>query len=139
MEVRPGGEWLFVMHGPDGTDYDNHVVYSEVIAPRRLVYQHGEKGRPDNFLVTATFTTQGKQTRLDMQMLFDTQADRDRAIEKYGAIEGQQQTLNRLENYLASLSMHTRFIAPPGKPEIVVTHIFDAPADLVFKTWTIRN
>ena len=26
MDVRPGGIWRFIMHGPDGTDYDNRVV-----------------------------------------------------------------------------------------------------------------
>jgi uncharacterized protein YndB with AHSA1/START domain len=26
MDVRPGGEWRFVMHGPDGTDYKNKIV-----------------------------------------------------------------------------------------------------------------
>lgn len=28
MDVRPGGEWLFVMHGPDGTDYPNEIFIS---------------------------------------------------------------------------------------------------------------
>ncbi len=135
MDVQPGGEWLFVMHGPDGTDYDNRVVFREVVPPRRLVYQHGEKGRPDHFLVTATFTAQGNQTRLDMQMLFETQADRDLVIEKYGALEGQKQTLKRMEDYLTGMSESTGFQALPGKQEILVTHVFDAPVELVFKTW----
>ena len=29
MDVRPGGVWRFIMHGPDGTDYDNRVVFEE--------------------------------------------------------------------------------------------------------------
>jgi uncharacterized protein YndB with AHSA1/START domain len=41
MDVRPGGVWRFTMHGPDGTDYPNRVVYDEVVAPERLVYTHG--------------------------------------------------------------------------------------------------
>ena len=28
----PGGEWRFVMHGPDGTDYENIVTFLEVDA-----------------------------------------------------------------------------------------------------------
>ena len=36
MDVRPGGVWRFVMHGPDGTDYNNHVVFEEVVEPERL-------------------------------------------------------------------------------------------------------
>jgi len=29
----------------------------------------------------------------------------------------------------------TQFIAPPGIAELHITHLFDAPIDLVFKTW----
>ena len=45
MDVRPGGVWRFIMHGPDGTDYKNRIVYTEVSPPGRLVYKHaGEDG-----------------------------------------------------------------------------------------------
>ncbi|EMO29454.1 toxin-antitoxin system, toxin component domain protein [Leptospira interrogans serovar Bataviae str. HAI135] len=27
MDVRPGGIWKFIMHGPDGTDYPNLIVF----------------------------------------------------------------------------------------------------------------
>ena len=30
MDVRPGGVWRFIMHGPDGTDYKNRIVFTEV-------------------------------------------------------------------------------------------------------------
>ena len=36
-DVRPGGVWRFVMHAPDGTDYPNKIVYSEIVRPERLV------------------------------------------------------------------------------------------------------
>ena len=36
MDVRPGGVWRFVMHGPDGIDYQNKIVYIEVVKPERL-------------------------------------------------------------------------------------------------------
>ncbi len=29
MDVRPGGVWRHVMHGPDGTDYPNEIVFVE--------------------------------------------------------------------------------------------------------------
>src|SRR5258705_101160 len=54
MDVRPGGVWRFVMHGPDGRDYQNKIVYMEVVPPERLVYRHaGDDGtEPVNFHVT---------------------------------------------------------------------------------------
>ena len=39
MDVRPGGVWRFVMHGPDGVDYQNKIVYIEIVKPERLVYK----------------------------------------------------------------------------------------------------
>src|SRR5262245_18776976 len=42
MDVRVGGVWRFIMHGPDGTDYSNRMTYSEVVQNERLVFRHGE-------------------------------------------------------------------------------------------------
>jgi len=47
VEIRPGGEWRFVMHGPDGTDYENIITFLEVEAPTRLVYKQGGGGEKD--------------------------------------------------------------------------------------------
>ena len=98
MDVRPGGRWIFVMHGPDGTDYPNEITYVEVVKPERLVYEHGPEPL---FHVTVKFVEEGRKTRIEMQSLFDTAAERDRVVEEYGAIEGMHQTLGRLAEFLA--------------------------------------
>jgi len=100
MEVAPGGVWRFVMHGPDGTDYDNTITYREISPPERLLYDHGEQGAPGSFRVTVTFEAQNGTTRLTMRMLFESVAERDFVVEKYGAIDGGNQTLDRLTEYL---------------------------------------
>jgi len=41
IDIRAGGVWRFVMHGPDGRDYENRITYVEVMKPKRLVYRHG--------------------------------------------------------------------------------------------------
>lgn len=33
-DVRVGGAWVFTMHGPDGTDLPNHVLYTDVRGER---------------------------------------------------------------------------------------------------------
>jgi uncharacterized protein YndB with AHSA1/START domain len=43
------------------------------------------------------------KTKLTMRMVFQTAEERNRTAEKFGAVEGQQQTLNRLEEYLAKM------------------------------------
>ena len=35
MEVRDKGHWNLVMHGPDGTDYRNEIVYEEIVKPEK--------------------------------------------------------------------------------------------------------
>lgn len=36
FEFRPGGMWIFRMHGPDGTDYPNESEFLEIV-PNSLV------------------------------------------------------------------------------------------------------
>ncbi len=102
MDVRPGGVWRFVMHGPD-RDYQNKITYLEVVKPERLVYKHGgeKEVEPVNFQVTVTFMEQDRKTRVDMRMVFPSANARDYVIKTYGAVEGLNQTLGRLEEYLA--------------------------------------
>lgn len=105
MEVRAGGIWKFVMHGPDGVDYPNRIAYIEVIEPEKLVYAHGsdDSDQPGDFLVTVIFKDLDGKTELSMKAVFKTKEARDEVVDKYGAIEGMQQTLNHLGDYLAKM------------------------------------
>ena len=42
FEFRVGGEWDFVMHGPDGTDYQEWIFFTEIAPPERITLLHGE-------------------------------------------------------------------------------------------------
>ena len=103
MDVRPGGVFRLVMHGPDGTDYPNRIIFREVTKPEHLEYSHGS-GTDDgvaDFEVTVTFGVQGKGTRITMRSVFVTKEARDHMVNEFGAIEGAKQTLERLAQYLA--------------------------------------
>jgi hypothetical protein len=39
MDLRAGGVWKLVMHGPDGTDYPNKNIFTEVVPYERLRYR----------------------------------------------------------------------------------------------------
>ncbi|AFC28647.1 hypothetical protein PM3016_1735 [Paenibacillus mucilaginosus 3016] len=103
IDVRPGGEWRYIMHGPGGTDYENRILYREVVHPEKLVYSHGDGGEEESFRVTVTFAEQGEETRLMMRMLFKSAEELKQAVEEYGAIEGAGSTLDRLEERLAAV------------------------------------
>ena len=102
MSVTPGGTWRFVMHGPDGRDYKNKIIYIEVVKPERLVYRHAGEEDTENvrFHVTVTFEEKGRKTLLTMRSLFETAQERDEVVTKYGAIEGGKQTLERLAEFV---------------------------------------
>ena len=97
FEFRVGGEWVFVMHGPDGTDYPEWISWTEIAPPERIAMLHGEfAGDPDAFESVLTFAADGPATRIEMRTVFPTKEARDRAVEMYHAIEGGRQTLDNL-------------------------------------------
>lgn len=109
FEFRPGGEWDFIMHGPDGTDYPNWIRWLEIVPPERLVMLHGTRpGDPDAFHATITLHERGAATEIRMRSLFPTRARRDEVVEKFGAIEGGKQHLARLAAYVATLAEEGR-------------------------------
>jgi uncharacterized protein YndB with AHSA1/START domain len=106
MDVRPGGIWEHVMHGPDGVDYPNRMVYEEVVRPERLVYSQGGNLPGDvgiRFHVTVTFEDLGGKTRLTMRSVFPSVEERERVVRDYGALEGAHQHLGRLAKYLPQM------------------------------------
>lgn len=109
MSVKPGGVWRFIMHGPDGTDYPNKIVFKEVVKPTLLTFEHGWdvedlKKDPRTFEVTVHFEARGNTTALTMKMIFQSKAVKDDVVKKYGAIEGNKQTMDRLEVYLKTMN-----------------------------------
>jgi len=104
MDVRPGGVWRFTMRGPDGKDWPNVVTYEQVVRPERLVYLHGDETEPDMFHNTVTFDDQEGKTALTMRAVFKTAAARDFVARERGAVEGGQQTVSRLEQYVRGLA-----------------------------------
>ena len=107
FEFRVGGEWDFVMHGPDGTDYQEWICWTEITPPERIELLHGEsRGDPNAFESVLTFTpegTDGTVTRIEMRTVFPSKELHDEAVERYHAIEGGQQTLSNLAVYVAEI------------------------------------
>ena len=105
FDLRPGGVWRFVMHGPDGRDYKNKIVFVEIVKPSRLVYRHaGEDDTADiRFHTTVNFDEYDGKTRLTMRAVFETPEELDRVVREHGAVEGAVQHLERLAAHLATM------------------------------------
>jgi len=98
FDLRPGGRWRFVMHGPDGTDYKNDSEFVEVSPAERLVFDHINYPK---FRMTITFEDLDGKTRLGWRMLFET-AEVCAAVKRF-APEANEQNFDRLEVQLAKL------------------------------------
>ncbi len=133
MDVSTNGVWRFTMHGPDGTDYKNKIVFLEITEPERIVYRHSddEDTEPIHFHVTVTFDAHGNKTLLTMRMVFDTREELEKVAREYGAIEGAHQTIARLEAYVAD-----GHPAIPDSVPFTLSRRFDAPRDLVFRAFS---
>ncbi|MFI8772170.1 SRPBCC family protein [Gordonia sp. NPDC062954] len=104
FEFRSGGIWDFVMHGPDGTDYQEWITWQEIIPSERIELLHGAfRDDPDAFTSVLTFEPIGDQTRIVMRTVFPTRELRDEAVQRYHAIEGGEQTLGNLASYVDEL------------------------------------
>jgi len=102
MDFRVGGLFRFTMHGPDGTDYPNRMMYREIVPNERLVYRHGTDidNDPNAFEVVTTFKVLGeKRTLLTKTSTFPSVEARN-AVMKFGAIELGMQTFEKLAAYV---------------------------------------
>lgn len=99
MDVKPGGIWDLVMHGPDGTDYKNKSIYKEIVPLKKIVFDHFN---PD-FTTTIKFTDLGEQTHINWHMLFNTAEEFIQVVKTFKADEGLKQNIERLNAYLAGL------------------------------------
>jgi uncharacterized protein YndB with AHSA1/START domain len=109
FDFRPGGVWRYVMHGPDGRDYQSRITFEEIVRPERIVYRHGGSNdgggddvEPVQFKQTVIFEDLGGKTRLTMRSDFPSAAERDRVIKEFGADKGLMQTMARLAEFVAA-------------------------------------
>ena len=106
MSVKPGGVWRVTMHGPDGTDYPNKIVFKEVKRPELLTYFHCDDGDDAGvaFDSTVTFEEKGGKTLVTLRVTLASSQERERLIEEVGALEGGKQTLGRLAAYAEKMA-----------------------------------
>jgi uncharacterized protein YndB with AHSA1/START domain len=102
MDIKPGGEWHLVMHGPDGTDYINKSIFKEVIPFKKLVYEHASS---PNFVATIEFTAKGEQTTINWHMLFESREEFIQVVKTHKADEGLKQNLEKLGEYVKGVNL----------------------------------
>lgn len=102
IDLRPGGEWVFDMIGPDGKVWPNHHRYSRFDAAGGIAYAllWGEDG-PKHADATARFEDLGGRTKITLSMVFVTAAEYE-AAKGFGAVELGLQTLGKLARHIGA-------------------------------------
>lgn len=101
-ELRIGGIWDYILHGPDGTDYPNQAVF-EVIEPnRRLVFSNIGGHVEDAHLtcrMVVRFAEAAEGAKVELRMIFDDLVGLE-AAKARGAKQGGEEAFDRLAIFL---------------------------------------
>jgi uncharacterized protein YndB with AHSA1/START domain len=100
MDIKPGGEWKLIMHGPDGTDYKNESIFKEIIHHEKIAYEHVSSPK---YKATIKFEAQGEQTCLKWHVLFESNEQFIQVVKTFKADEGLKQNIEKLNQYLTEL------------------------------------
>jgi uncharacterized protein YndB with AHSA1/START domain len=153
IDLRVGGRFIFAMRGAglDGgvKDYWNTGEHREIAPLKKIASTMSfadEQGRPvpasyygmpgkwpKEVLLTAAFAdSRGGKTKLTV---------REKGVPREMAVLsrlGWEQQLDKFADALVLLSGGTRIIAEPGRQEIIMKRIYDAPRERVYGAYTDR-
>lgn len=126
-ELKPGGRWVYTMHGPDGVDYPNIATYHIVEEYSKLVYDHGAtETTPPLFRVTVTFEEFQGRTIMDMTMALESPGAA-KEIEKFIKQANGNSTWDRLGEYLEEKQN--------SKEIFVINRSFKTDLETMFDLW----
>ncbi|MEQ1799488.1 MAG: SRPBCC family protein [Lacibacter sp.] len=100
FDLRPGGKWSFVMHGPDKGNYHNECEFIEIDKPALIAWKRHSK--PIFQVVAAFEEVVADKTKIIFRMLF-TSADECSKVKKF-AVDKNEENFDRLEVELTKMS-----------------------------------
>ena len=147
IDFRVGGKYLFCMRSPDGKDYWSTGTYREIVPKQKFVATDSfadAKGNivpashygmpaeiPLELVVTVTFEDLGGKTRMTLRHAgFPVGPHRDMAG------QGWSESFEKLAASLTEEAAGTEFVADRGMRQVVMTRVFNAPRDRVFRAYT---
>jgi uncharacterized protein YndB with AHSA1/START domain len=132
IDLRAGGSWRLVSRDRAGKEHPFKGLYLEVVPPLRIVHTEIYDVAPwqdSEAMVTVTLSERDGRATLTTHVLHPSKDARD-AYLYAGMEQGAGETYDRLEEHLQDMS--EKF----GEGTVVITRVFDAPRDLVWKAWT---
>ncbi len=93
FDLRPGGKWSFIMHGPDKGNYANECEFIKIEKPSLISWKRYSQPL---FQVVATFQeVTSSKTKIVFRMIFDTVEECNKV--KLFAPDKNEENFDRLE------------------------------------------
>jgi uncharacterized protein YndB with AHSA1/START domain len=100
FDLRVGGRWSFIMHGPEKGNYANECEFIKIEKPALIAWKRFSK---PIFQVVATFEeVSPAKTKIVFKMLF-TSPDECQKVKKF-AVDKNEENFDRLENELTKMT-----------------------------------
>jgi uncharacterized protein YndB with AHSA1/START domain len=100
FDLRIGGKWSFVMHGPEGGNYNNEVEFTRIEKPNLIAWKRHSKPL---FQVVAEFEeVSADLTRIVFRMIFDTVDECDKL--RPFVVDKNEENFDRLEAELIKMT-----------------------------------
>jgi len=99
FDLRPGGRWRFIMHGPDKGNYHNECEFVKIEQPSLIAWKRHSKPL---FNVLAAFEEiSTDKTKIVFKMIFDTPEECSKL--RPFVVDKNEENFDRLENELATM------------------------------------
>ncbi len=99
FDLRPGGKWSFIMHGPERGNYTNECEFIKIEKPSLIAWQRISK--PIFKVVAAFEEISADTTRVVFRMIFASAMECGKV--KPFAVGKNEENFDRLENELAKM------------------------------------
>lgn len=101
FDLRPGGKWSFIMHGPDKGNYHNECEFVKIEKPSLIAWKRHSKPL---FQVVATFEEiTSEQTNIVFRMIFDSPEECNKL--KPFVVDKNEENFDRLEKELLKMTL----------------------------------
>ncbi|MFB9107120.1 SRPBCC family protein [Flavobacterium gyeonganense] len=99
FDLRPGGKWSFIMHGPDKGNYANECEFLKIEKPSFLSWKRHSKPL---FQVAVSFEpVSGNSTKIVFKMIFDTPEECNKL--KPFVVDKNEENFDKLEVELSKM------------------------------------
>lgn len=99
FNLRPGGKWSFIMHGPEKGNYVNECEFLIIERPKQLSWKRHSK--PLFQVVVMFIEVSPVKTKIIFKMIFDTVEECNKV--KPFAIDKNEENFDRLERELKKM------------------------------------